>query len=435
MTDHDVDQPVRASALRPRALRNRAIVIAVAVGGLLIAAGAAWFAFAAPAEPSVPTLRLESRPYLRQVTAEGNLKATRATRVNTPDDGPRGPMKIAMILEDGSPVKAGQVIVEFDSTDFERDLLDGREAMSKASNQISGTEADAGAIRTNLKRDATLAESELRSAREFQMTDAEIFSRYQVIESAIDEDLAVEKKEYAEQMQFVRDQLFRADREILGIDERKANLRIDRAQRGLSALQVPAPHDGIIVLNRDWRGEIPRVGSTVWSGFPIGEIPELSSMQVEAFVLEADAGGIAEGQEATVVVEAHPGREFSGKVLKVEPMAKPRFRGSPVQYFGVTLSLDETDVSVMKPGARVRATITLEKSASAIAVPRQAIFDRDGKRIVYRLNDGKFEPVEVELGSASVGAIVVKKGLEPGDEIALRDPERAASASSRKEDS
>jgi RND family efflux transporter MFP subunit len=307
--------------------------------------------------------------------------------------------------------------------------------MSKATNQIEGVEADAGAVRTNLRRDATLADSELRAAREFQMTDAEIFSRYQVIESAIDEDLAVEKKEYAEQMQFVRDQLFRADREILGIDERKANIRIDRAEKGLSALRVTAPHDGIIVLTRDWRGEIPRVGSTVWTGFPIGEIPELASMQVEAFVLEADAGGIAAGQEATVVVESHSGREFPAKVQKVDPMAKPRFRGSPVQYFGVTLALDETDTTIMKPGARVRATITLEKSASAIAVPRQAIFDRDGQKIVYRRKDGKFEPVEVELGSASVGAIVVKKGLEPGDEIALRDPERAAGASSRKEDS
>jgi hypothetical protein len=156
---------------------------------------------------------------------------------------------------------------------------------------------------------------------------------------------------------------------------------------------------------------------------PLGEIPELSSMQVEAYVLEADAGGIAAGQDALIIVEAHPERTFKGKVEKVEPIAKPRFRGSPVQYFGVTLALDETDPKIMKPGARVRATITLEKSESAIAIPRQAIFDRDGKRIVYRLADGAFQPVAVETGTATVGSISVTKGLSEGDVIALEEPE------------
>ncbi len=82
-----------------------------------------------------------------------------------------------------------------------------------------------------------------------------------------------------------------------------------------------------------------------------------------------------------------------------------------MQYFGVTLALDETDPTIMKPGARVRATITLEKSDSAIAIPRQAIFEKDGKRIVYRRKDGEFEPVEIQLGTSTVGAISVTKGL------------------------
>jgi multidrug efflux pump subunit AcrA (membrane-fusion protein) len=409
--------------------RTNAIVgIAVAV---IIGATAIVASVFSGSEHPVPTMVVRKAPYVREVTAEGNLKAVKATPVSAPRQA-QMPLKIAWLADDGAAVAAGEPVIRFDSIDFEKDLLEGEQERANAGNRITGTEADAGAVRTNLKRDATMAERELEAARLFQKRDADIFSRYQVVESDIDESLAVEKREYAVEMQFVRDQLFQAEREILAIDERKADIRIGRAEQALSALEVTAPHDGILVLQRDWRGELPRVGATAFPGMPIGEIPEMSSMQVEAFVLEADAGGIAAGQEAIIFVEAHPNRKFKGKVEKVEPIAKPRFRGSPVQYFGVTLTLDQTDPKIMKPGARVRATITLEKSDSAIAIPRQAIFDRDGKKIVYRMKDDEFEPVAIETGTSTVGAISVTKGLAEGDVIALEEPEGAGNGLQRK---
>ncbi len=405
-------------------------IAAIAAGAVVLAAGFS-VAFTAGDDRPMPTMVVKKAPYVREVTAEGNLKAVKATPVSAPREA-QMPMRIAWLAEDGAPVRAGEAIVRFDSVDFERDLLEGQQERSNAGNRITGAEADAGAVRTNLKRDATMADRELEAARQFDLRDAEIFSRYEVIESDIDESLAVEKKEFAEEMQFVRDQLFRAEREILGIDERKADIRIGRASQALSALEVTAPHDGILVLSRNWRGELPRVGDMAFAGFPLGEIPDLAAMQVEAYVLEADAGGIAAGREATVVVESHPERGFKAKVDKVEPIAKPRFRGSPVQYFGVTLSLDATDPKIMKPGARVTATITLEKSESAIAIPRQAIFDLDGKKVVYRRGDGGgFEPVRIETGTATVGAISITKGLAAGDVIALEEPDKGGVAAQR----
>ncbi|HEY0593544.1 MAG TPA: efflux RND transporter periplasmic adaptor subunit [Thermoanaerobaculia bacterium] len=397
-------------------------IAAVAAGAVVLAAGFA-AAVAGNGDEPVPTLTVKKAPYVREVTAEGNLKAVKATPVSAPREA-QMPLRIAWLADDGGAVRAGEPIIRFDSIDFERDLLEGQIDRSNAGNRIGGAEADAGAVRKNLRRDASMAERELEAARQFQKRDADIFSRYQVIESDIDEDLAVEKKEFAEEMEFVRDQLFRAEREILGIDERKADIRIRRAEQGLSALEIVAPHDGILVLQRNWRGELPRVGDTAFGGFPIGEIPDLAAMQVEAYVLEADAGGIAAGQDATIIVESHPERKFMGMVDKVEPIAKPRFRGSPVQYFGVTLSLSETDAKIMKPGARVRATITLEKSEAAIAIPRQAIFDRDGKKVVYRRGeDGTFQPVAIQTGTSTVGSISVTRGLAEGDVIALEEPD------------
>ena len=141
-----------------------------------------------------------------------------------------------------------------------------------------------------------------------------------------------------------------------------------------------------------------------------------------------DAGGLAVGVPARVVVESRPDRDFAATVDAVDALAKPRVSWVPVQYFGVTLALERTDPGVMKPGQRVRAVLTLDGRKDAIAVPREAVFEKDGKKIVHRRSGWGFEPVEVVLGPVAIGRVVIDKGLSPGDVVALRDPERPAGA-------
>jgi len=140
-------------------------------------------------------------------------------------------------------------------------------------------------------------------------------------------------------------------------------------------------------------------------------------------VLEADAGGLAAGLPATVTLEAQPGVEYGAKIQRVDTLARPRFRGTPVQYFGLTLRLDRTDPAVMKPGQRVSAHLKLDPRESALVVPRQAVGEQDGRKVVWRKGaSGSFTPVEVALGPSGLGRVVIETGIEPGDEIALRDP-------------
>ncbi len=128
------------------------------------------------------------------------------------------------------------------------------------------------------------------------------------------------------------------------------------------------------------------------------------------------------GVPAAVVVEAHPAIEYQAKIKKVDTLAKRRIGWIPVQYFGATLELAATDPAVMKPGQRVQAILALDVRPDAISVPRNAIFEKDGKKVVYRRAGAEFAPVEVTLGPAAVGRVVVERGLAAGDEIALRDP-------------
>jgi len=376
----------------------------------------------------VATFKVEPITFARRVTAEGTLKAVKATPVGVPQNA-TSPMKLSWIADDGSLLRKGDVIVRFDEQEFVDLLLSGREDHSTATNKFEKADAESSATRTNLKRDARLAQSELEAAQRFRFDDAEIFSRYARIEAEVDQNLATSRKRHAEEVLGVRDNLARVERDLIAIEDRRAGIKIKQAEEGLQALQVSAPHDGILVLQRNWRGDMPRVGDTMWRGQPIGEIPELSSMQAEVFVLEADAAGLAIDQKATLFLEADSRTQFKGKVKSVDKVARPRIPRQPVQYFGVTVELERTDRKMMKPGARVRATLEVENQSNAFAIPRQALFEKEGKKLVYRRKSEAFEPVEVTIGSSSAGRVVVTKGLTKGDEIALEDPTKEKDAS------
>lgn len=377
--------------------------------------------------PAVPVYEVKSGSFARQITAEGALKASRATPLAAPIEAQTA-LKVAWIAPDGAPVHAGDCVVRFDPTEFEDMLRDGKTDRSSAVHKIDKTSALSTATKDNLKRDADQATRELDAARNFQLKDAEIFSKSQRIESEIDETLASERRDYSQRVLGIRDQVARAERGMLSIDERKADIKVRQATTGLGALEIRAPHDGILVLTRDWKGEVPRVGQAVWAGEPIGEIPDLATMKAEIFVLEADAGGLAVGQEASVTVESDVQKSIPARVVRVDAVAKPRVRNVPVQYFGVTLALDRTDPATMKPGARVRARLRIAPQEGVLTVPLQAVFEKAGKKIVYRAGRGGFEAREVEVGPSSLGRIVITKGVRAGDRIALRDPAAAAAA-------
>jgi multidrug efflux pump subunit AcrA (membrane-fusion protein) len=406
------------------------------LAGLVVLAGLAMATPAllrdlGPALDEVPTVVVERGDFVRRIHAEGNLEASDATLLGPPPDVMR-PLKIAWLAPEGSRVAAGEVVIRFDPTDLEEELREGKhDAATTDARIVSKSVRDEGA-RNNMDRDAEAASMELDYAQSFQSKDALIFSRREIVEAEIDETLARQKKEHAQQVGDVHGGLNQAELDLLAIERRKAELKITQAEAALSDLEVEAPHDGIFVLKKKW-GRKPEVGQMVWGGNAVAEIPKPEVMQAKVYVLEADAGGLAPDLAATVVIDAHPDIVYEATVQQVAAIAQRRNRRVPIQYFSVTLELATTDGAVMKPGHRVQAEIRLDEQPAVLAVPRQAVFEEDGKKIVYVRRGGGFEPVEVELGSTALGRVVIESGLEGGERIALRNPTRPADDPSRED--
>ncbi len=398
------------------------LVTLVVVGGL---AGGGWYLFgrSEPVRDAIPTHTVEKTSFVRRVSAEGNLRAVKATPVTAPQSD-MGAMKIAWLAADGIPVKAGEVVIRFDPTEPEKQLRDSQADLAAADAKLAGEQIKSTTAVNSRDSDADLAAAELEQQKKFKSKDGEIFSRNQIVEGEIDESLAGAKQQHAEQTKQIERKLARSKAGVIAVEKQKAKIEISHAKSALERMEVKAPHDGILVLRRNWRGELPRVGEQVWSGQKIAEIPLLDSMEAEVFVLEVDGRGITDKQPAEIVVESRPDLVFKATIKLVDKLAKPRVPGVPVQYFAVVLELEKTDNAVMKPGQRVRGTLILD-AADALVVPRQAVVAKDGKNVVFRRGKNGYDAVEVELGASTSGRVVIAKGLTPGDVVALRDPTRS----------
>jgi HlyD family secretion protein len=399
----------------------------VAAGALALVAVAALGASLARKDGGDGVTTFEARPgrFVREVRATGTLKAVKATPIIVPVESGRE-QKVAALAKNGAYLKAGDMVVEFDPWDAEREAADGNADLAAARAKIDKSKAEGRKTAKSLSLDRDVAKEALDQAETFKITDEQLYARNKIIESSLDRDLFKKKADVADLRIDTSGKLSAADRALGEIEAGKATVKVQNAQKSLRALRITAPHDGLVLLEKKWSGEPTFVGDSVWPGQKIAEIPDLSQVEAKVFVLEADAAGLKVGLAARLSIEGRPGSEFPARITNVDALAKPRDRGSPVKYFETTLSLEKTDPAFMKPGERVRAEVLLEEVEGVIAIPRGALFEKDGKRVVYRREGGGFQPVEVTVGRNSVSRVVVEKGLRSGDVVALRDPTQKA---------
>jgi HlyD family secretion protein len=372
----------------------------------------------------VPTVTVARENFERRVLADGYLEAAKASPITAPQDS-QTPMKIAWIAEEGASIAAGEVVVRFDSTEMERQLRDSQGDLESALLSIKKEREIGSATLSKRDQSAAQAQREIESAKTFSLDDEDVFARHELIDAQIDIELAQAKAEHARAVKKVERSASRSRVELLEIARRQADNEVTRAREALERLEVESTEAGIFVLERDWRGQTPHVGDTVWPGQKLAELPVVSSMQASLFVLEADAGDLEEGLRAEVIIESNPGKVYAVVIERIDTLAQPRHHEVPVQYFSVILEFEATDAETMKVGQRVRATLFIEQQ-DALVLPRQAVFEDDGHYYVYRATGSGFERVDVELGPSSAGRVVIVAGVEVGDEIALRDPNRSA---------
>jgi HlyD family secretion protein len=136
-------------------------------------------------------------------------------------------------------------------------------------------------------------------------------------------------------------------------------------------------------------------------------------------ISEVDIPQVAPGQKAIMIFDAYYDQSFTGEVISVE--RAPRAQATGVSYM-VRIALDKTELPV-NPGMTAGVTIVVSEKKGVLAVPAEAVVNREGNTYVYVQRNGKLEAIEVQLGEYSDRNVEVQgETLAEGDLIVLNPP-------------
>jgi multidrug resistance efflux pump len=209
--------------------------------GVLVFAGAR--SLVGLADAPVATIEATKSRFVREVRAAGVLKAVRATPIVVPAKAGRW-QRVAFVIRDGAPVKAGETVVRFDPFESEKETADGRADLEMAQRRLEKTKAEGDKNRRSLALDRDLAAAELDRARTFVPTDEGVFSRHEIIEAGIDRTLFEKKASSSSRKLETSAQLSAADVALGEIEAGKAILKVRQAERSLSAVTSRRPTTG-----------------------------------------------------------------------------------------------------------------------------------------------------------------------------------------------
>jgi HlyD family secretion protein len=207
----------------------------------------------------------------------------------------------------------------------------------------------------------------------------------------------------------------------------EAEARLELAKQQLARCEVRAEVPGIVVYKEVFFGSEqrkPQVGDQVWANQPLIILPDISRMVVETKVRETDIHKVERNQKVTVRVEAYPDLRLSGAVVLVGTLAQEEKERRGAKFFSVAVQVNESEPR-LRPGMTARVEIEVEERQKALYVPLEAVFEREGRSVVYPAGR-RPRPREVVLGPSNADFVVVERGLSRGERVLLRDPEAAA---------
>ena len=270
---------------------------------------------------TIPVVPVERQTIIVDAQATGVVEPINVIEVKAKSSG----QIIAMPVETGSYVKAGDLLIQLDTRDTRNSY-----AQAKA-------DLDAALIRARVSRTARQRASQLFKER--------------IITSAENEAAEVEY----------------ANAQATVLRNRAA---LDLRAQSLEEATVRAPVSGTVIEKPVSIGQVIASGTgTFGGGTTILKMADLTKVRVRTLVNETDIGKVRSGLPATVTVDAFPDRPFNGVVEKIEPQATIQ---QAVTMFPVLVSIDNVG-GLLMPGMNGEVSIEVERRDNALAVSNDAV--------------------------------------------------------------
>jgi HlyD family secretion protein len=352
--------------------------------------------------------------FVDRILLSGELDAAEGAVISVPRL-PEWQTSIQWLADEGTEVQQGDVLVELDTSSFTKDLEENRRKEDEARQKLQQVDAEAAAERASRMLAAEARQVELEQAQLEIKVPEELIARNEFQ----DRQLAVvrARNELAKAREVLRahETSTAATRQNLLIELETAQRARTKAELALAGMKLQAPKSGIfVVADIPWEARKIQTGDTVFVGFVIGKIPDLSSTRVIADLADVDDGSIRVGMPAEVSLDAYPDRKFEGTIEHIGPIAQEKSRLSMRRTFPVRVRLKTMDAKIMRPGLSAKVAVTSARVPNAILVPRGAV-DFSTAQVSVQLANGNQR--EITLGKCNATQCIVTKGLAEGEEL------------------
>ena len=295
-------------------------------------------------------------------------------------------------VREGSIVKGGEVIARLENRDVTAQ-------MEQAGANVKVAEA-------NLQQ----GDAELKEAERALKRSAELLEKNFVSPAAHDTAVARHARAQAAIAGF-----------NAAIAAARANYRA--AQVAVEQTLIRAPFDGVVLTKNANVGDvITPFSSALGSQAAVVTMADMSTLEVEADVSEANISKVHVGQPAEIQLDALPESRFRGEVHRLVPTVD-RSKATVT----VKIRFVEGDPRVLpEMSAKVAflsKSVPQVENVAHVAVPATAIVERSGRKVVYVVKDGKAVETAVQPGSP-IGDLVQVNGLRAGDKVVLKPSER-----------
>lgn len=352
-------------------------ILLIVVIGLLI------FILSSSKKTQFKTVKIQKGEITQMVTATGNVNPVTTIIIGTRVSG----TIVALYADYNSQVKKGQLIAEIDPTPFE--------------NELKQSEADL----LNSKATLFKAEVTLKDAERTLKRKQELFNRELIARSELDDA----ETAYS---------TARAQHEIALAQVKKAEAGLRQARTNLGYTKIVSPVTGVVIAKN------VEVGQTVAASFQTPTLftiaPDLTKMQVDTNVDEADISKIKVGMEASFTVDAYPDRKFKGTVSQIR--LSPTVTQNVVTY-NVVISVDNSHL-LLKPGMTANVTFVVESKKGVVKIPNAALRFKmpdsppSKQQGVWVIRDGKPVRVNVRTGiSDGEWTELIEGDIKEGEEV------------------
>jgi HlyD family secretion protein len=396
-----------------------AVLAALAAGG---AFGVRRYT-AAQGTPAVATAIAKQGDFRVLVRCRGSLAARKAVSIVAPTV-PN--LRIAWLTPAGQSVEAGDVIVRFDSSTAASQLMQQEAQLKQAEAALDQAVAQA-------KVTAEQDQTDLADAR-FNVERATIEAQRQALKGRIKGDAAAIDLTVTEQKLKTEEAtvaLHKAsdDSHIASLtrqrDQARNEVQVTRSR--IAQMELKAPGSGIVNYNMNYSGVAQtadarafKVGDTVGSGVSFGQIPDITTLEMDTSIEESDRARVAVGQEVTLHVDALPEVAIPAKLTRVSTLTELRLEYPYTPNFRVYAAFPHPD-SRLRPLMNGGMDIVVNHLPGAIIVPSKAVFTRDGKPVVYAASRGGLNGVSVKVLATNTDESAIA-GIAAGTRVSLVDP-------------